>query len=92
MYYWDPAKGPCERIALRVRAVRSVAGGERKIDVAQRLGITRQTLDCWVNKHRTGGMEALAARPRGRKRPRVVDLDRRHEAMDSNQTNGGAGL
>ena len=67
MYYWDSAKGPCERIALRVIAVRSVAGGERKSDVAQRFGITRQTLDTWVAKHRTGGMEALAARPRGRK-------------------------
>ena len=34
MDYWDPARGPCERVALRVMAVRSVAGGERKSDVA----------------------------------------------------------
>lgn len=88
MHYWDPAKGPCERIALRVIAVRSVAGGERPRDVAQRLGITRQTLDAWVNKHRAGGTEALA--PRARRKTSVGDRDRGHEARDSTQTSGGA--
>jgi hypothetical protein len=90
MYYWDSAKGSCERVALRVIAVRSVAGGERKSDVAQRFGITRQTLDAWVTKHRTGGMEALAARPRGRTKSN--GSGRGYDAMDGNQTNEGAGL
>lgn len=92
MYYWDSAKGPCERIALRVIAVRFVAGGESTSDVAQRFGITRQTLEAWVNKHRTGGMEALAARPRGRRKTNGSDRERGYEALDSNQTNGGAVL
>ncbi len=86
MYYWDSAKGSCERIALRVIAVRSVAGGERKSAVAQRLGITRQTLDAWVTRHRTGGMEALAARPRGRTKTNARERDRGYEAMDSKRT------
>lgn len=86
MHYWDSAKGSCERIALRVIAVRSVAGGERKSAVAQRLGITRQTLDAWVTRHRTGGMEALAARPRGRTKTNARERDRGYEAMDSNRT------
>lgn len=88
MHYWDPATGPCERIALRVIAVRSVAGGERPRDVAQRLGITRRTLKAWVNKHRAGGPEALA--PRARRKTNGGDRDRGHEAMDSNQTIGGS--
>ena len=92
MYYWDSAKGPCERVALRVIAVRSVAGGERKSDVAQRFGITRQTLDTWVTKHRTGGMEALAARPRGRMKSNGGDRDRGNQAIDGNQTTEEAGL
>lgn len=90
MYYWDSAKGPCERMALRVRAVRSVAEGERKSAVAQRIGVTRQTLDTWVFKHRTGGMEALAARPRGRTRLGVSERDRGYETMGVNPINGGA--
>jgi transposase-like protein len=53
-------------VALRVCAVRLVIGGEKKSQVARRLGITRQTLDSWVSKHRAGGMEALAARRRPR--------------------------
>lgn len=85
MYYWDSAKGPCERVALRVIAVRSVAGGERKSDVAQRFGITRQTLDAWVTKHRAGGLEALAARPRGRTKRNHSDRDHGYKAMDGNQ-------
>ena len=92
MYYWDSAKGPCERMALRVIAVRSVAGGESKSGVAQRLGITRQTLDAWVARHRTGGMEALAARPRGRTKTNGSDRDRGYEAINSDRTNDGAGL
>lgn len=92
MSYWDSAKGPCERVALRVMAVRSVAGGERKSDVAQRFGITRQTLDAWLTRHRAGGMEALAARPRGRTKTNSSDRDRRYQVMDGNQTNEGAGL
>jgi len=76
MSYWDAAKGPCERMALRVSAVRSIVGGERKCDVARRIGVTRQTLDAWVARHREGGMEALAALPRGRTQTAGGDRDR----------------
>jgi len=92
MYYWDSAKGPCERVALRVIAVRSVSGGERKSAVAQRFGITRQTLDAWVTKHRTGGMEALAARPRGRTKTSGSDRARGYGAMHGNQASEEAGF
>jgi len=66
MEYWDLTMSPRERAALRASAVQAVSEGERKSHVAQRLGITRQTLHSWVNKHRRGGMAALAAKPRGR--------------------------
>jgi transposase len=91
MYYWDSAKGPCERVALRVMAVRSVAGGERKSDVAQRFGITRQTLDAWLERHRSGGMEALAARPRGRSKTNGTDRDHEHHSTDGNHALGVQG-
>jgi transposase-like protein len=60
---------PQERMALRASAVQAVGAGERKSHVAQRLGITRQTLHSWVLKHQRGGTAALAAKPRGRTAP-----------------------
>lgn len=66
MNYWNDTMSPQERVELRANAVLAVGNGERKSHVAQRLGITRQTLHSWVNKHRHGGTAALAAKPRGR--------------------------
>jgi transposase-like protein len=68
MEYWDHTMGPQDRVALRASAVQAVSNGEKKLHVARRLGITRQTLHNWVAKHRQGGTEALAAKPRGRAR------------------------
>ena len=72
MEYWDHTMDPHERVALRVSAVQAVGNGEKKRHVARRLGITRQTLHNWVNKHRLGGTAALAAKPRGRCQPTAV--------------------
>lgn len=71
--YWDHTMGPRERVELRTRAVQAVSSGEKKRHVAQRFGITRQTLHNWVSKHRLGGVEALAAKPRGRSRRQVLE-------------------
>lgn len=68
MDYWDRTLGPLGRMALRASAVQAVVGGEKKLHVAMRFGITRQTLHNWVIKHQRGGKEALAAKPRGRVR------------------------
>lgn len=68
MKYWDQTISPRERVALRTVAVQAVAAGGKKRHVAQRFGITRQTLHNWVTKHRRGGTDALAAKPRGRGR------------------------
>jgi transposase len=72
MEYWDHTMGPHERVALRANAVQAVNQGEKKSHVARRLGVTRQTLHNWVQKHRRGGAGALAARARGRVRRRVL--------------------
>lgn len=73
MEYWDHMMGQHEREALRASAVQAVNAGEKKLHVARRFGITRQTLHNWVAKHRRGGAEALAAKPRGRARRRVLE-------------------
>ena len=73
MEYWDHTMGPRERVVLRTSAVQAVSRGEKKRHVAQRFGITRQTLHNWVAKHRRGGAAALAARPRGRSRRQVLE-------------------
>jgi len=73
MGYWDHATGPGDRWALRARAVQAVGNGEKKSHVARDFGITRQTLHNWLARHRSGGVEALAARPRGRVRRQVLE-------------------
>ena len=73
MEYWDHAMGPQERVELRTSAVQAVLSGERKRHVAQRLGITRQTLHNWIVKHRCGGAESLVAKSPGRARRQVLE-------------------
>ena len=49
--------------ALRLRAVDQVAKGSHPEDVAEALGLHRKTVYGWLAKHRTGGREALLAKP-----------------------------
>ena len=49
--------------ALRLRAVDQVAQGAHPEDVAAALGMHRKTVYGWLAKARSGGREALAARP-----------------------------
>ena len=72
MEYWDHTTGSQERVALRASAVRAVSSGEKKLHVARRLGITRQTLHNWVMKYQRGGTAALTAKPRGRVRRQML--------------------
>jgi transposase len=81
--YWDQAKGPRERVALRASAVQAVVKGEKKRHVARRFGVTRQTLHNWVAKHQRGGAEALVAKPRGRARRMVLEPSQEAQVADA---------
>jgi transposase len=83
MEYWDHTMGPQDRVALRSSAVQAVRNGEKKRHVAQRLGITRQTLHNWVAKHRRGGAAALVAKPRGRVRRQVLEPWQEEQVADT---------
>ena len=83
MEYWDHTMGPQDRVALRASAVQAVRNGEKKRHVAQRLGITRQTLHNWVAKHRRGGAAALVAKPRGRVRRQVLEPWQEEQVADA---------
>jgi len=85
MEYWDHTMSPQERVALRACAVLAVSNGEMKSRVAKQLGITRQTLHNWVNKHRLGGTAALAAKPRGRCQPTAARETAGLQQWESNQ-------
>lgn len=52
--------------ALRIKAVKAVQNGMRQVTAAQTFGVTRQAVGKWMRAYRTGGMEALAAKPQGR--------------------------
>lgn len=73
MECWNQAMDVGEWAALRSRAVQAVLAGDKKIAVARRYGITRQTLHNWVTRHRLGGAEALRSKPRGRARRLVLE-------------------
>lgn len=64
---------PRAQAAWRARAVRAVDNGDKKLHVARRFGVTRQTLYNWLSRHRQGGVAALATRARGRIRRRVLE-------------------
>ena len=83
MEYWDNTMGPQARVALRASAVLAVSNGEKKYHVARRLGITRQTLHNWVAKHRSGGAAALAAKPRGRSRRKLLEQSQEAQIADT---------
>jgi len=83
MEYWDHTMGPQDRVALRASAVQAVRNGEKKRHVAQRLGITRQTLHNWVAKHRRGGAAALVAKPRGRVRRQLLEPWQEEQVADA---------
>ncbi len=48
---------------LRLRAVDQVEKGAHPEDVAEMLGLHRKTVHGWLAKHRSGGREALLAKP-----------------------------
>lgn len=53
---------------LRRKAVNAVLAGQRQVDVARLLGVTRQAVGNWVKAYRQGGSTQLRARHKGRPR------------------------
>jgi len=51
--------------------VRAVQQGESPEVVVRALGIARQTIYNWLSRYRDGGWDALDARKRGRRRPKL---------------------
>lgn len=83
---------PVAQEDLRRKAVRAVLAGRTQLDVAQMLGVTRQSVGRWVKAHREGGARALKARKRGRPKGKALEpwqaaqtcraiLDRRPEQL-----------
>lgn len=51
---------------LRRRAIGAILSGAKQTEVARLLGVTRQAVAGWVRAHRSGGVEALKTKRRGR--------------------------
>jgi transposase len=51
---------------LRQKAIKAVSGGQKQVDVAKILGVTRQAVGKWVKRFRQGGDRSLKAKQRGR--------------------------
>lgn len=83
MGYGDRTMTPEEQVVLRTSAVEATIMGEKKRQVAQRFGITRQTLHNWVLKHRRGGTAALAGRQPGRTRRRILQPSQEALVVDT---------
>ena len=61
-----------EQETLRREALQAVMDGEKKTQVAARLGVTRQAVHQWVRRYRAGGPASLETRPRGRRKIRPL--------------------
>ena len=57
---------PPDQEALRLRAINLLASGERKTEVAKKLGVSRQSLYCWIRVSREKGSASLKRGRRGR--------------------------
>lgn len=60
-----------ELTELRKRAVSRVQDGESPEVVARVLGVSRQALYGWLSRYRSGGWDALDARKRGGRKPKL---------------------
>jgi transposase len=56
---------------LRKRGVSSVQDGQSPEIVAKALGISRATMYGWLSRYRSGGLDALDARKRGGRKPKL---------------------
>ena len=65
------------QVLLRQRAVELVKSGKKKVEVAEILGIHRNTAGQWIQKSRKGGPGPLALKPRGGRKKR--NLNKRRE-------------
>ncbi|MBI3320196.1 MAG: IS630 family transposase [Candidatus Omnitrophica bacterium] len=63
---------PHAQEGLRLRVIRAVRTGMSQAEAARVFGVSRQSVNGWDHCQRTGGLQALRARPRGR--PRVLYL------------------
>jgi len=62
-------------LAQRTRIVLLAADGISHTEIAERLGVSRQTVITWRGRHERSGLAGLDDRPRSG-RPRTVDHDR----------------
>jgi len=62
-------------LAQRAQIVLRVADGVSRADIAERLGVSRQTVITWRGRYEQSGLACLDDRPRSG-RPRTVDHDR----------------
>ena len=60
-----------ELTELRKRGVNAVQNGESPEDVARVLGVYRTTIYNWLELYRAGGWDALSAKKRGGRKPKV---------------------
>ena len=59
---------------LRVKAIRAVKSGEKKINVCRMLAISRNTLNLWLKREqKTGDFKAIAGYQKGKK-PKIKNL------------------
>ena len=59
----------------RATALLSLNEGESQTAVAQRLGVTKQTVCGWVKKYRENGLDFLVDKARSGRPPKIVSVD-----------------
>ncbi len=75
MTAWTRSSTVRAGLAQRTRIVLLAADGISHTEIAERLGVSRQTVITWRGRHERSGLAGLDDRPRSG-RPRTVDHDR----------------
>src|SRR3954447_6899150 len=72
---WTRSSTVQAELAQRARIVLLAADGVRHTEIAERLGVSRQTVITWRGRYERSGLAGLDDRPRS-DRPRTVDHER----------------
>jgi transposase-like protein len=68
---WNRSSGVKAGLAKRARIVLLAGGGMPNSEIADRVGVSRPTVNLWRDRYATGGLAALLDQPRSGRPPEV---------------------
>src|SRR5206468_11914241 len=80
---WESAQGTPQQVALRCRIILMALAGEQNQEIAERLGVSRPTVNLWRKRVRDSGIGELWEIAPGRGRKPYYDQTKRDVIINS---------